>query len=184
VSARGEARRSYEAALRSEWDNYRSISVERVGGRITKKSGGAIMAAHAGNVTRLVDCLRGRKVLANDDASFVADFIATKVPRKRWPKRVGDALSNRTDADYDILADFVEKLGRGRGRQRNEPVHAAARLTEVMLTLVEGSKKTAKLLDATIADACKMISRETGTSVPDEQVRELLNRPKKRRRKF
>ena len=91
VSAFGrDARQVYDAALRSAWDSYRRISVELVGQpvgqRITKASRGAIAAARADDVSRLVDCLRGRKPLTEPDAKSLAAFIETetKVPRRRY----------------------------------------------------------------------------------------------------
>jgi hypothetical protein len=36
--------------------------------------------------------------------------------------------------------------------------------------------------DAAIKRACEMVSEEAGTPIGDEQVRDLLDRPKKRRR--
>ena len=38
--------------------------------------------------------------------------------------------------------------------------------------------------DAAIKRACEIVSEETDTPVPDEKVRDLLDRPKKRRRRF
>ena len=61
MSAAGHARRIYEAAQRSGWDAYRTITFKQDSERITKMTSGAIAAARAGDVTRLVDCLRGRK---------------------------------------------------------------------------------------------------------------------------
>lgn len=184
MSKLGEARRVYEAALRSAWDEYRHITVKRAGERIVKTSDGAIAAARAGNVTRLVDCLRGRKPLTNDDCIALTAFIAARLPRRRWPKRLSDALRDRTDDDYGVLADFVEKIGRRRGRQRNELVHDTARLAEVLVStgLAKG--------DA-IELACKIVSKETD-KIDDEEkthdlsmkVHDLLHQAMHRRRRF
>jgi hypothetical protein len=176
VSALGDARRRYDAELRSAWDSYHHITVKLISWRIVKTSDGAIATARrTGDVARLVDCLRARKPLANDDCLKLADFIATKRPRRRWPKRIGKALSDRTDADYDVLADFVEKAGRGRGRQRNEPVHDATRLAEVLMSV-------GLIKDVAIKRACEIVGREAGKPIGDAQVRDLLDRPKARRR--
>src|SRR5437588_12193670 len=58
----GNARRTYEAQLRSGWDSYC----------------GAIEAARGGNIARLVDCLRARKALADSDRDRLAAFVAIK----------------------------------------------------------------------------------------------------------
>ena len=172
MSERGDARRIYEAAQRSGWDSYRRLTVifNANGQRITY-SEGAIDAARDGDVARLVDCLRGRKPLTDDDRFVLAAYFATKAPRRRWPKGLGDALLTKTDADYDILADFVEKIGRGRGRQRNEPVHAATRLAEVLMTI-------GLIKDEAIKHACEIVSEEIGALIGDRQVRDLLDRPR------
>lgn len=175
MSAAGHARRIYEAAQRSGWDAYRTITFKQDSERITKMSSGAIAAARAGDVTRLVDCLRGRKPLTDGDRLSLAAYIATKAPPRRWLEGLGDALLTKTDADYDILADFIEKIGRGRGRQRNGPVHTATRLAAVLMSV-------GLIKDAAIKRACEMVSEEAGTPIGDEQVRDLLDRPKKRRR--
>ena len=161
MKASGEARRIYEAALRSGWDTYR----------------GAIEAACAGDARGIVDCLRGRKPLTADDRFSLADYIATRVIHRRWPKGLGDALLTKTEADYDTIADFVEKIVRRRGRKRNEPVHDATRLAEVLMSV-------GLCRDAAIKRACEIVSEETDTPVSDEKVRHLLDRPKKRRRRF
>ena len=122
MNATGKARRTYEAGLRSGWDTY----------------GGAIEAAHASDVGRLVDCLRGHKPLTADDRDRLKNYIATKLRRRRWPDWLVDALCKRsadalTDDDYDRLADKVELLGRRRGQVHDELVHRTARLVDVLL---------------------------------------------------
>jgi hypothetical protein len=59
VSAAGHARRIYEAAQRSGWDAYRTITFKQDSERITKMSSGAIAAARAGDVTRLDPMIAG-----------------------------------------------------------------------------------------------------------------------------
>ena len=120
----GNARRAYEARLRSGWESHR----------------GAIEAARGGNVARLVDCLRARKALADGDDDRLAAFIATKLRRRRWPPegraRAGSAAP--TEGDFDLLADFVETIGRRPGGVRDQPLHRASRLAEVLLSLFGG----------------------------------------------
>ena len=178
----GKAYRIRDAAVRSGWDTYR----------------GAIEAAHAGDVDRLVDCLCGRKPLTDEDLHLLAGYLATKTSWQ-WPQWLADALRSRTDDDYGRLADFVEETGRRRGRRRNEPVHAAARLVKTlhgirrdvvfdMMCSFEGAsgarKIQYKLQDAEIEYACDIVGRETGAHGRPEQVRDLLNREKNRRHRF
>lgn len=176
MSERGDARRIYEAAQRSGWDSYRRLTVKiNANGQRIKYSEGAIAAARYGEVARLVDCLRGRKPLTDADRVSLAVFMTTKLRRRYLPKQLGDALLTKSDADYDTLADFVEQTGRRRGRQRSKPVHDATLLTEALMSL--GLIKA-----AAIKRACEIVGEEAGTSIGDEQVRDLLDRPKKRRR--
>ncbi len=165
AGARGEARRIYEAALRSDWDTYR----------------GAIAAAETGNAARLIDCLRGRKPLLGEDSVRLADYIASRVPRRRWPPGLAEQLLHPTDEDFDHLAHLIEQIGRCRGRQRAAPVHEAARLAEVLLTLLKPRLSTV-VRDAVIAYACEAVSAETAVPIEIGPVRDLLDREKRRRR--
>jgi hypothetical protein len=181
VSAAGEARRVYEAALRSKWDAYRHTTVTPVDNRLDrfiKRSDGAIAAAYAGDVTRLVDCLRGRKKLAKADRVAFVAFVETKVPW-RWPRWrwLADALTDQTDESFDALADFIEKIGRRRGGQRDVGVHTAARLAEVLMTV-------GLYRDAAIKRACEIVGEEAGAPIDLKRVRGLLNQPTIRRRVF
>jgi hypothetical protein len=164
----GDARRVYEAELRSGWDNYR----------------GAIAAARAGDVSRLVDCLRGRKPLTDGDYELLAAYIARKVRRRRWPAELVCALSGAPtdDADFDLLAELVESAGRAPGGMLDEPVHRAARLAEVLMSLVSG-RIPAAMRTAMIELACEIESDDADVAINPEQVRDLLNRPKARRHK-
>jgi hypothetical protein len=163
---RAQARRAYEAWLRSGWDGYC----------------GAIEAARGGNSARLVDCLRGRKALADDDRDRLAGFVATKARRRRWPPELVHALGRGgpSERDFDLLADFVEAIARRPGGVRDESVHRAARLAEVLLSLRD-RRVPDPVRTVTIAYACKVEGDDTGMAIEPERVRDLLNRPRARR---
>jgi hypothetical protein len=160
----GDARRAYEAGLRSGWDSYR----------------GAIEAAHGGNVARLVDCLRARKALADGDR--LAAFIATKLRRRCWLPEVVRSLGSAapTEGEFDLLADFVETIGRRPGGVRDQPLHRASRLAEVLLSLF-GRRVPDAMRTATIKYACETEGDDAGLAIEPERVRDLLNRPRARR---
>ena len=162
----GDARRAYEAGLRSGWDSYC----------------GAIKAARGGNVARLVDCLRARKALADGDGDRLAAFIATKLRRRRWPPEVVRALGSAapTEGDFDLLADFVETIGRRPGGVRDQPLHRAARLAEVLLSPL-GRRVPDAMRTAMIEYACETEGDDAGLAIEPERVRDLLNRPRARR---
>jgi hypothetical protein len=162
----GDARRAYEAGLRSGWDSYC----------------GAIEAARGGNVARLVDCLRARKALADGDGDRLAAFIATKLRRRRWPPEVVRALGSAapTEGDFDLLADFIETIGRRPGGVRDQPLHRAARLAEVLLSLL-GRRVPDAMRTATIKYACETEGDDAGVAIKRKRVRDLLNRPRARR---
>jgi hypothetical protein len=160
----GKERQIYEAKLRSGWDGY----------------AGAIATARDGNVSRLVDCLRGRKPLTDDDRHCLASYIATKARRRRWPMWLERALTESpTEADYDLLADLVERTGRGPGRVFDEPAHHAARLARVILSMWPGRKPEA-LRYAVIEHACAIVGNESGAVIDPERVRNMLDHPKSR----
>jgi len=162
----GDARRAYEARLRSGWDSYC----------------GAIKAARGGNVARLVDCLRARKALADGDGDRLAAFIATKLRRRRWPPEVVRALGSAapTEGDFDLLADFVETIGRRPGGVRDQPLHRAARLAEVLLSPL-GRRVPDAMRTAMIEYACETEGDDAGLAIEPDRVRDLLNRPRARR---
>jgi hypothetical protein len=162
----GDARRASEARLRSGWDSYC----------------GAIEAARGGNVARLVDCLRARKAVADGDRDRLAAFVATKVRRRRWPPELVRALGRGapTEGDFDLLADLVEVIGRRPGGVRDQPVHRAARLAEVLLSLL-GRRVPNAIRTAVIEYACEAEGDDAGVAIEPERVRDLLNRPKARR---
>jgi Ribbon-helix-helix protein, copG family len=162
----GDARRASEARLRSGWDSYC----------------GAIEAARGGNVARLVDCLRARKAVADGDRDRLAAFVATKVRRRRWPPELVRALGRGapTEGDFDLLADLVEVIGRRAGGVRDQPVHRAARLAEVLLSLL-GRRVPNAMRTAVIEYACEAEGDDAGVAIEPERVRDLLNRPKARR---
>jgi hypothetical protein len=160
----GDARRIYEARLRSGWDSYC----------------GAIEAAHGGNIARLVDCLRARKPLADSDRDRLAAFVAMKMRRRLWPLELVRAFGRGapTEDEFDLVAGFVEAIARRRGGVRHQPVHRAARLAEVLLSLrpVPDAMRT-----VLIAYACDIEGDDAGVAIEPERVRDLLNRPRARR---
>jgi hypothetical protein len=152
MNAAGETRRVYEAGLRSGWDTYR----------------GAVEAALAGDVGRLVDCLRGRKPFTADDRDRLTRYVATKLRRRIWPDWLVDALCRRsadalTDDDYDRLAGQVEQLGLGRGRAHDDLVHRTARLVDVLLF---DRRVSDWMRSVIIAYALVITSNETGWAAP------------------
>jgi hypothetical protein len=167
VKRLGHARRIYEAELRSGWDSYQ----------------GAIVAARAGDVGRLVNCLRARKPMTDND--HLAAYIATKVRRRRWPPELVRALGRSpTEDDFDLLADLVETTGRRRGGVLDEPAHRAARLAEVLTSLVRARVRgREKVRTAMIELACEIEGGESGAVIEAERVRNLLDHPKARAHK-
>jgi hypothetical protein len=164
----GDARRISEAALRSAWDKYE----------------GAIEAAHAGKVNRLVDCLRGRKPMTDDDRDRLASYCARKIRRRLWPPKLVRALSRPLiENDYDLLADLVEAVGRRPGGVLDEPVHRAVRLAEVLLSLLP-NRAPAAMRTALIEYACEVEGAESGVVIDPDRVCDRLNRPKTRRHRY
>jgi len=143
---------------------------------------GAIEAARAGDVRRLVDCLRGRKPLTDDDHNRLVAYIAGRARRRYWSPELVCALNKlpTEEKDYDWLADFVETVGRRRGGVLDAPVHRAARLAEVLMSLVRG-RVPAPVRTAMIECACEIEGDEAGIVIDPERVRDLLNRPQARR---
>jgi hypothetical protein len=86
-----------------------------------------------------------------------------------------------TDDDLDQLAGYIEAKAKHGHRQPDESVHKAARLAETLMSLIRG-RIPDSIRTGTIAYACKQVERETGEAVAPERVRDLLNRPKRRRR--
>jgi hypothetical protein len=166
----GKARQVCDAAMRSGWDDYP----------------GAIAAAREGNVSRLVDCLRGRKPLTDADRDRLAAYIATKVRRRRWPPELVRALSKPptlvTEDDYDLLADIVERTGRRPGGMFDEPAHRAARLAEVLLSLMPG-RVSGAIRTALIERACEIEGDDIGVEIDPERVRNLLDHKRARAHK-
>ena len=166
----GDARRVYEAELRSGWDTYY----------------GALEAARtAGDTSRLVDCLRGRKPVTDGDCDLLAAFIATRARRRYWPGWLADVLRGKlpTEDDYGRLAKFVELELRGRrqGRRYNEANHRAARLVETILSLVpeEGEQEMRDRLRGKLIDYVCGIEPKANP----QGVQNLLDRPEVRRHK-
>jgi hypothetical protein len=165
----GDARRTYEARLRSGWDSYC----------------GAIAAARGGNVARLVDCLRARKALADGDRGHLELYVARKKRRRRWPPELVRALGTGApnESDFDLLAGLVEMIGRRPGGVRDQPVHRAARLAEVLLSLRD-PRVPDPVRTAVIGYACEVEADDAGLAIEPERVRDLLNRPRARRRHY
>jgi hypothetical protein len=165
----GDARRTYEARLRSGWDSYC----------------GAIAAARGGNVARLVDCLRARKALADSDRGHLELYVARKKRPRRWPPELVRALGRGApnESDFDLLAGLVEMIGRRPGGVRDWPVHRAARLAEVLLPLW-GRRVPDAIRNAVIAYACEVEADDAGLAIEPERVRDLLNRPRARLRHY
>ncbi len=183
----GKARLISEAAQRSGWDSYHTVLVIISGPpdsrRITTVDAGAIEAARAGDVSRLVVSLRGRKPLANDDRKRLAAYIATRVRRRCWPPELTRALSrDPTEEDFDLLADLVERIGRKPGGVFDEMAHRAARLAEAIQSLW-GRRIPASMRAAIINCACEIEGNESGTEVAPERVRNILDHPKRRLRR-
>ena len=108
--------RRSEADLVSAWDNYAA----------------AIDAAKGGDPTRLVNLLRGHRPL-EADRTMLADYIAT------FPGGQGLLRAPPLgEQDFDILADFIVAMNRGRGRWRDEDVRAVARTAEALKPLARG----------------------------------------------
>ena len=162
----GDARRAYEAGLRSGWDDYC----------------GAIEAARGGNVARLVDCLRARKALADGDGDRLAAFIATKLRRRRWPPEVVRALGSAAPSRRRLRSArrFRRDDRTPPGGVRDQPLHRAARLAEVLLSLL-GRRVPDAMRTATIKYACETEGDDAGVAIEPERVRDLLNRPRARR---
>lgn len=114
--------------------------------------GEAIKAAIAGDVKRVVNLLRAH--------------------------RAHRALG---DDDFDALADYLEATAKHGHRRRDATVHQAARMAEMVLDIYPGSRKPDSVRARAIDIACKQMERETGEVVESERVRDLLNRPKRRR---
>jgi hypothetical protein len=87
-----------------------------------------------------------------------------------------------TDSDLDRLADYIEVTAkRHRGGERDGAVHAAAQIAEaIMSTFPRRVPDAART--AAIKIGCDQVERECGAPVNHERVRDLLSRPKKRRR--
>jgi hypothetical protein len=115
---------------------------------------GAIKAACAGDVTRLLNLLRAhRRPVAADEL---------------------------TDDDLDQLADFIEARAKHGHRQRDASVHKVALTAEMIMSLIPRRVSESRRTRA-IDLANEQHKRETGKLVDAEQVRDLLRRPKGRR---
>ena len=162
----GKARQIYAADLRSGWDSYE----------------GAIAAARAGNVDRLVDCLRARKPMSDDDRDRLAGYIATRLRRRLWSPELVRALGPPTEDDYDLLADLVERTGRRRGGVSDEagPPRSPASHSTVVAVAGSGAGKTARR-------GGRLRVRDRGLSERrrdrSDRVRNVLDHPKTRGRK-
>lgn len=175
----GDALRIRDAKTRSAYDDYIKARVVLPGppGATTVIPDGAIEAAHNGNVSRLVDCLRGRKPITDADRVVLANYIATKRRRRYWPPDLKRVLNRSalTEDDYNLLANLVEKIGRGPGGVVDAPAHRAARLARGMMSV--GLPRT-----AAIDRACEIEAAQSGVGINTERVRNLLDHPKRGQR--
>ena len=85
-----------------------------------------------------------------------------------------------TEGDFDLLADLVETIGRRPGGVRDQPLHRASRLAEVLLSLY-GRRVPDAIRTAAIKCACETEGDDAGLAIEPERVRDLLNRPRARR---
>jgi hypothetical protein len=187
----GKARRIAEADLRSGGDKYLRYDAQWVAGAWHKQSTGAIAAARAGNVNRLVDCLRARKPMADEDRKELKAYIATKFRPRLWPPDLRLALTRTatTEDDFDLLADLVEKLGRGRGGKHDDAVHRVAREVRLLVSIIAPRRCSANLRDKLIDLALAHEDDETGLILDDDgrwqfknRVHSILSHPRKRDR--
>jgi hypothetical protein len=140
----GKARREREARLRSGWDAYTA----------------AIEVAGRGDASRLVDLLRARRPLTDDDFDRLTPFFSTRLRRRRWPDWLADALCKRpVELPYDRLTALADRLGRRRGRMHNDLAHRTARLVDVLLL---GRRVSAGTRNVVIAYALVIICNEAG----------------------
>ena len=181
LRAIGKARRIAEASVRSGWDRYIGI----------KERPGAIAAARADNVNRLVDCLRSRKPMTDEDREELKGYIATKFRRRLWPPELHHALTRTpiTEYDFDLLADLVEKLGRGRGGKHDDAAHRVAREVRVLASIIAPGRCSTNLRDKLIDLALAHEEDETGLTLDDDgrwqferRVRNILDHPAMRDR--
>jgi hypothetical protein len=84
------------------------------------------------------------------------------------------------NAGYSCLFFSSMRSVSGGAAPRDDTIHRAARLAESLLDLFRGRKPDSVRAGA-IDIACKQLERETGEVVDPERVRDLLNRPKRRR---
>ena len=126
-----------------------------------------------------------RQSEAHDQSAWDTYEAAIRAARTGDVKRLALLLRGHRpllDSDFDPLADYIEATAkRGRGRERNEAVHFAARLAESLLQLYPG-KVSDSIREAVISRALEQTAREYIDPVSAEQVRDLLNRPKRRRK--
>jgi len=148
----------------------------------------AIVAAEAGDATRLLDCARGYKPFAHGDRELLARYVARKLRRRRfWPPELERVLSRaRDDFDLphvvglDLLATLIEKRMPGR---TDVPVHRTAREVEIALRTIWPGRVPDELRQAVIERYCTVIGHDSGVTIDPERVRDLLSRQKVRRRK-
>jgi hypothetical protein len=155
LTPHGKAQREYDAAQRSAWDSYSRSRVIISGPpnarQCTTVEAGAIAAARAGDVSRLLDLLRAHRPLAEEnDLDALADYIEATAKR-------------------------------GRGAPRDEPVHEAARLADAIMHIWNDYRVSDRERTAAITIACGQIEGELGVVVDPERVRGLLRQPKTRR---
>jgi hypothetical protein len=133
------------------------------------------------DVSRLVDCLRGRKPLTADDCDRLRRYFLIKLRRRFWPDWLAYALcyddyKRPFDLDYDRLADLVKKIGRRRGGVYDELIHRTARLVDAILSDRKVSPRDRSLI---VPYALAATSNETGGAAPMLLVRREESERKK-----
>jgi hypothetical protein len=125
--------------------------------------------------------LQARNALADSDRGRIKRYVAMKMRRRLWPPELVRALGRGTpsEGDFDLLADLIEVIGRRPGGVRDRPVHRAARLAEVLLSLRR--RVPDWMRTALIAYSCIIEGDHAGVAIEPERVRDLLNRPRARR---
>ena len=144
----------------------------------------AIAAAHARDVARLVDCLRARKPFMDADRELLAAYFAKRLRRRTAPQLVHKLMRAPTDYDFEVLAALVQAYGRRRGRPLNKWVHRVAQEVEVVERSLWGAGPIPDELRTELIERyCTLMGAENGVTIEPDQVRDLLNREKARRRK-
>jgi hypothetical protein len=182
-----KAQREHAAALRSSWDSYCSPRVKMSGPPKVRQiddriEAGAIAAARAGDVSRLANLLRAHRQPTNEDLDALADFI--EVTAKRAANRPRDEPVHEAAWLATIIMHMDKPLDAAVWVDEATPNQEEPKLyyRPAVIPYSDAVRVTSEKRDAAINVACKVIANERGVVVDPERVRDLLNRPKKRRR--